>query len=347
MTTSNLKNRVGFLLLSLMILLCMGSSFHSKIEELYYNFRIFERIGKWFLSVTGFFLLIVIGRFAFKKRFRKIFSILESIFPWATWIGFLAFTGGLGMRWILSGHAPLSNQYESMVLAAWTSLLAGIAMSRHSRIPLICGSLLAGIVLLMAHMPTIDASISPLPPVLKSKLMITHVSIAITGYGFFAVGSLLALFNLLVMAFPASHGENRLSGDVRRWSKITEQALWIGLFLITIGGILGSIWANESWGRYWGWDPKESWTLILILSYAVVLNLRFVIRSHWTYWLNVWALFAFGALLMTYFGVNRLFSGMHAYGGKREGHFPLMFFWIVGIWVVLSIMGYRNRKRSV
>ncbi|MEJ2568515.1 MAG: cytochrome c biogenesis protein CcsA, partial [candidate division WOR-3 bacterium] len=128
--------------------------------------------------------------------------------------------------------------------------------------------------------------------------------------------------------------------------KITEQALWTGLLLIAIGCILGAIWANETWGRYWGWDPKESWTLILILSYTLILNLRLVMRSHWSYWLNVWACFAFGALLMTYFGVNMFFSGMHTYGG--EGDFPFLFMVISlpVIWIALSLLAYRNRKRS-
>jgi len=323
----------------------LGSSFGSGLEELYYNARIFERTGKLLLSVVCVFLAISIVRLILKKRSTKLFPKIENIFQWTVWLGFLVFTIGLGIRWVLAGHAPLSNQYESMVFAAWASLLAGIALSRHSRLPLVCGSLLSGIVLLMAHKPSINAAISPLSPVLKSPLMIIHVSIAITSYGFFAVGTALSLFNLSTMAFSLSREKDGLLKRVNTWSKITEQALWTGLLLVAIGCILGALWANETWGSYWGWDPKESWTLILILSYTLVLSLRFVTRFHWTYWLNVWSCFAFGVLLMTYFGVNRFFSGMHTYGG--EGNFPFLFMVIlmIVIWVGLSLLAHRNRNR--
>ncbi len=337
-------SNVAFLIF--MGIMFLGSShFYVQIEKLYYRVRIFERLGKWFVFVTCVFLFVSVIHFISKERFKKLFIISEKIFKWTVWLGFSGFTIGLGMRWVLANHAPWSNQYECMVFGAWASLLAGITLTRHSRLPMICGSLLAGIVLLIAHTSSIDPSFSPLPPVLKSKLMIIHVSIAITSYGFFSVGTVLALSNLSVLALPISRKDNFFLLKVSKWSKITEQALWIGLLLITLGSILGSIWANEAWGRYWGWDPKESWTLILILSYAMVLHLRFIIHSHWRYWLNVWALFAFGGLLMTYFGVNRFFSGMHAYGGKSNSQFPLIVFWILGIWIALSFLAYRNRKR--
>jgi cytochrome c-type biogenesis protein CcsB len=336
----------NIILLCIMGIMCLGSSaFHVQMEKFYYSVRIFERLGKWFVLTSGVFLLMSAMRFWSKYRSKKLFPITERIFQWAIWLGFLCFTIGLGIRWYLSGHAPLSNKYESMVFAAWASLLAGITLARHSRLPMVCGSLLGGIVLLMAHMPSVDATISPLAPVLKSRWLILHVSIAIVSYGFFAVGTVLAIFNLMVLALPISKEEKRFVRGVSAWSKITEQALWIGLFLITIGCILGSIWANETWGRYWGWDPKESWTLVMILSYALVLHLRLVYRSHWTYWLNVWAFFAFGSLLMTYFGVNRFFSGMHTYGGEKQGRFPFMVFCIFGIWLLLSLLTYKNRKR--
>ena len=326
-------------------IICLGSSgFDLQVKKFYYYARIFERLGKWFLLFSLMFLSINIIRFMNKNQFGKLFTILEKIFQWTIWIGFSAFTLGLLMRWFLAGHAPWSNQYECMVFAAWNSLLAGITLSRHSRLPFICGSLLAGIILLIAHTASIDPSFSPLPPVLKSKLMIIHVSIAIASYGFFSVGTTLAFCNLSLLALPIRKTDNNLLLKISKWSKITEQALWIGLLLIILGSILGSIWANEAWGRYWGWDPKESWTLILILSYAMVLQLRLVMRSYWAYWLNVWTLFAFGILIMTYLGVNRFFSGMHTYGGESNTQFSFMVFGIISIWVILSFLGYRNRK---
>lgn len=340
------KSLSVIILLCFMGIMCLGSSaFHVKPENFYYHVRIFESLGKWFVFATGAFLLISGVQFLFKNRFKNPFSIPGKLFRWAVWIGFLVFTTGLVIRWVLAGHAPWSNKYESMVFSGWASLFAGIVLSRHSRLPMICGSLLSGILLLMAHTPSIDATISPLSPILKSKWLILHVSIAIVSYGFFAVGTAMAFFNLSTLALPIFEKETRNVGGISTWSKITEQAFWSGLSLLTIGCILGAIWANESWGRYWGWDPKEAWSLIVILSYAMVLHLRLVIRLYWTYWLNVWAFFAFGCLLMTYFGVNRFFSGMHTHGGERESGFPFVVLWILGIWIILSLLAYRNRKR--
>jgi cytochrome c-type biogenesis protein CcsB len=320
------------------------SDFHAQIEKLYYCARIFERLGKFFLLLSLMFLSINIIKVTNKNRFKKLFIILKKIFQWTVWYGFSVFTLGLAIRWFLASHPPWSNQYECMVFAAWSSLLAGIILSRHSQLPIICGTFLAGIVLFIAHTSSIDPSFSPLPPVLKSGLMIIHVSIAMASYGFFSLGTTLAFCNLSLLAFPIHKKNNSLLFRISKWSKITEQALWIGLLLLLLGSILGSIWANEAWGRYWGWDPKESWTLILILSYLMVLQLRLIIRSNWTYWLNVWALFAFEILIMTYLGVNIFFSGMHTYGGASKAQSPLIAFWIIAIWVALSFLGYRNRK---
>jgi cytochrome c-type biogenesis protein CcsB len=342
----SMRSLSNIILLCIMGIMCLSSStFHVRIEKLYYSVRIFESLSKWFIFVACVLLLVRVMRFCYKDRFKKLFTILEKLSKWVIWLGFLVLVIGLGIRWYLSGHAPLSNKYESMLFAAGASLFAGIILARYSSLPMICGSLLSGIMLLMAHMPSVDAAISSLAPVLKSRWLVFHVSIAIVGYGFFSVGTVLAFCNLLALSLPVSGKENRFLFRVSIWSKITELSLWIGLFLLTIGCILGAIWANETWGRYWGWDPKESWTLVVILSYVFVLHLRFVYRSHWAYWLNVWSFFAFGALLMTYFGVNRFFSGMHTYAWERGAKFPFMVFCVPGIWLTLSFLAYRNRKR--
>ena len=315
-------------------------------ENLYYNAKIFQRLGKWFIFLIFISMCINIVIYISKNRFQKLLFFQEKLFKWTVWIGFLLFTFGLGIRWFLAGHAPWSNQYECMVFGTWTTLLAGISLSRHSRLPMIWGSLLAGILLIIAHNPSIDTSFSPLPPVLKSKLMITHVSIAMASYGFFSIGTILALGNLSTLAFTSivSSKEKDLILKISLWNKITEQSLWIGLLLVTMGSILGAIWANDSWGRYWGWDPKESWSLILILSYTMLLQIRLALRSHWIYWFNVLTLPAFGTVLMTYFGVNLFFSGMHTYRGDSETQFPLLLLLIPGIWIIISALGYRKRK---
>jgi len=339
-------SRFSIIFLCLMMVICLGSLvFHVQIEEFYNRFRILQWLGKWFVFLPLVFLIMSLVRFAFKNRFEKIFPTLKKIFQWAIWLGFLIFTIGVLIRWFFMDYAQWSMKYECMVFAGWASLLAGIVLSRQSRLPIICGSLLAGIVLIVAHTPSIYVTGSALPPVLNSKWFLLHVSTAIASYGFFTVGTTLAFLNLLTLAFTISGKENRLLRGISTWSKITEQALWIGLLLLAIGSILGAIWANETWGQYWGWDPKESWSLIVILFYALVLHLRFVVSCNWRYWFNILVFPAFGTMLMTYFGVNMFFLGMHTYSGETGSQFPLIIFWIAGGWVTLSLLAYRNRRR--
>lgn len=339
-------SRLSVLPLCLMGIIFLSSlAFHLKIEEFYNRFRILPWLGKWFVLGACVFLFISLIRFKLKDRLEKIFPTIKKIFQWAIWLGFLIFTIGVAIRWIFMDYASWSMKYECMVLAGWASLLAGIVLSRHSRLPMICGSILSGIVLIVSHLPSIYGTGSALPPILKSRWFLLHVSTAIASYGFFVIGTMLAFLSLLVLAFVGSRKENRITDEILLWSKIIEQALWIGLLLLAIGSILGAVWANETWGRYWGWDPKESWSLIVILSYSLVLNLRFVIVGNWRYWFNVFAFPAFGTMLMTYFGVNMFFSGMHTYSGETGSQFPLIIFWIVGGWIALSFLAYRNRRR--
>ncbi len=340
------ESHFNIILLGLIAVLCLGSlAFHVQIEELYSRFRILPWLGKWFVSVSFVFLLMSLIRFVFKNRLEKIFPAFKKIFQWAVWFGFLIFTIGVAIRWVFMDYASWSMKYECMVLAGWASLLAGVALSRHSRLPMICGCLLSGIVLIVSHMPSIYSTGSALPPVLRSRWFIIHVSAAIASYGFFTVGTTMAFLNLLKLAFPIVLKKDHILRGITNRSKIIEQALWIGLLLLTVGSILGAIWANETWGRYWGWDPKESWSLIVILSYALVLHLRFVVISNWRYWFNILAFPAFGTMLMTYFGVNIFFSGMHTYSGETGSQFPLVIFWIVGGWIALSLLAYRKGKR--
>lgn len=336
--------RFNVIFLCLMAIICLGSLvFHIQIEKFYNRFGILPWLGKWFVSVSCLFLLLSLIRFIFKNRFENIFPTLEKIFQWAVWLGFLIFTIGVAVRWLFMDYELWSMKYECMVFAGWASLLAGVALSRNSRLPMICGSILAGIVLIVSHLPSIYLAGYALPPVLRSRWFLLHVSTAIASYGFFTVGTAMAFLNILTLAIPISREKNHLLGKLSIWSKIIEQGFWVGLLLLCVGSVLGAIWADETWGRYWGWDPKESWSLIVILSYALVLNLSYVI-SNWRYWLNILAFPAFGTMLMTYFGVNMFFSGMHTYSGETGSQFPLIIFWIVGVWISLSLLAYRNRK---
>ncbi|WP_456451502.1 cytochrome c biogenesis protein CcsA, partial [Hydrogenimonas sp.] len=176
--------------------------------------------------------------------------------------GFFVQTVGLGLRWYIAGHAPWSNGYESMLYIAWATLLAGFVFSRRSPITLAATAILAGLILFVAHLNWLDPEITNLVPVLKSYWLMIHVAVITASYGFLGLGALLGFITLWL--YIIKHGENRadIEYSIRELTHINEMALIAGLALLTVGNFLGGVWANESWGRYWGWDPKETWALV-------------------------------------------------------------------------------------
>ncbi|MDR1369108.1 MAG: cytochrome c biogenesis protein CcsA, partial [Dysgonamonadaceae bacterium] len=140
------------------------------------------------------------------------------------------------------------------------------------------------------------------------------VAIIVAAYGFAGISCLIGLTNLILMLF-AKTGKAELFGfRIRELTVINEMSMLIGLACMTAGSFLGAIWANESWGRYWGWDPKETWALVTIVVYAATLHLRLIKRGDNTFLFNLMAVLSFLSVLMTYFGVNYFLSGMHSYG---------------------------------
>jgi ABC-type transport system involved in cytochrome c biogenesis permease subunit len=189
-------------------------------------------------------------------------------------LGFLYHTYGLGMRWHLSGHAPWSNGYEALILVAWASLLAGFSFMRYSKITLAATSLLAFFTLMTASHSSYDPQLTNLQPVLKSYWLIIHVATLTISYGFLGLGFVLGFFNMGIYIFKSSKNHKRLSLISKELTHINEMNLTIGLMLATIGTFLGGVWANESWGRYWGWDAKETWALVITIVYTIILHLR-------------------------------------------------------------------------
>ncbi|WP_456380459.1 cytochrome c biogenesis protein CcsA, partial [Hydrogenimonas sp.] len=227
--------------------------------------------------------------------------------------GFFVQTVALGLRWYIAGHAPWSNGYESMLYIGWATLLAGFIFSKRSPITLAATSILAGLILFVAHLNWLDPEITNLVPVLKSYWLMIHVAVITASYGFLGLGALLGFITLWL--YIIKHGENRadIEYSIRELTHINEMTLIAGLALLTVGNFLGGVWANESWGRYWGWDPKETWALVTILVYAVVVHIRFVKSMRGVFAFNVASLLAFSSVIMTYFGVNYYLSGMHSY----------------------------------
>jgi len=246
-------------------------------------------------------------------------------------IGFGLHLMGMGMRWYIGGHAPWSNAYESIVFIAASTVVAGLIFARKSPFTLGATALLAGVTMGVAHMNFVNPEITNLVPVLKSYWLMIHVATIISGDGFLGLGSILSLLVLILFIMKKEHNSENIDRAIKELTSIAEMSLIVGLFLMTIGNFLGGIWANESWGRYWGWDAKETWAAVTILVYATVLHLRFIPMFKNPYAFNVASLWGYSSVIMTYFGVNYYLSGLHSYAAGSPVPIPT--------WVPYSVAG--------
>ncbi|MBC7185843.1 MAG: cytochrome c biogenesis protein CcsA [Calditrichaeota bacterium] len=250
---------------------------------------------------------------------------------------FLCHSAGLALRWYVSGHAPWSNGYETTVYISWAAALAGLLLSRRSLWLPAATSLLAAAALFVAHLSGMDPQITPLVPVLKSSWLVIHVSTVTASYGFLGLGTVLAWLALALRAFAPGKAAAHFGSAIAELSADTMRLLKVGFVLLVFGTMFGSVWANASWGRYWGWDPKETWTLITILTYAVVIHLR---QARWLAGQVVFSLaavLAFGSVLMTYFGVNYYLTGLHSYAQGEPSSWPAAVYIVLGAVVAVIV----------
>jgi len=313
------------------------------IEVIYNHLGIFGKLIPLYL-IVGLILLILSFIHILKRSFNlKLYTkiVLSMIV-----LGFAIHTIGLGVRWYISGHAPWSNAYESIVYISWATLLAGFLFMKNSPITLASTAILSGVLLFVAHLNWLDPQITTLMPVLKSYWLMIHVAVITASYGFLGLGALLAFVTFTLYILKTKNNQENIEKSIKELTKINEMSLIIGLILLTVGNFLGGVWANESWGRYWGWDSKETWAAVTILIYSVVLHLRFVPKLKSIFIYNIASLVAYSSVLMTYFGVNFYLSGLHSYAAGDPLPVPS---WVVpSIFVVFAIITLAYfRDRSI
>lgn len=310
--------------------------------EIRYNqMDLFRWCKKGYLILGGLLLLV-----AFMALFRHSVWInrFALLFSMGILCCFLTHAYGMGMRWYIGGYAPWSNSYETMVYVAWATVFAGLLFGRKSPLTLALSTLFGGVILFVSGLNWMDPQIGTLVPVLKSPWLMFHVAVIVGAYGFFGISCLLGLTNLTLLGLSNSIRKSFMASRVEELTLISELSLWIGLALMTVGTFLGAIWANESWGRYWGWDPKETWALITMICYAILLHLRQVKawRSVWLF--NLLSVLFFYAVLMTFLGVNYLLSGMHSYGQNDSVSNLFLYVYLSLLLVAgLAIAAYRHR----
>lgn len=312
-----------------------------KSEILYNKLGIFKHLfGYYFL--IGFVLLTIIFIDIFKST--NLSNLLIKILSYVVGILFIAHTIGLGMRWYIGGYAPWSNAYESMIYIGWATVLAGLLFSRTSPITIAATALLAALILMVAHLNWLNPEITPLVPVLKSYWLMIHVTCITASYGFLGLGALLGFINLVLMAVKRGAAKERINLVISELTHIAEMTLMIGLFMAAIGTFLGGVWANESWGRYWGWDPKETWALIIVLTYAIILHLRFINKSKYLF--NLAAVLGFGSVIMTYFGVNYFLSGLHSYAAGDPVPIPSFVYYTLAVVGIVAVTAFLNKSNN-
>lgn len=317
------------------------------IEIIYNKINIFYYLS-FFYAIFG--LLLATNSFfeVFIKK-KKIITIFQKILFSILLILFFIEFIGLSSRWYISNHAPWTNGYESAIFISWCLLLVGFLFYKNSFV-LSITSLISSILLFIAHGSEMDPEITNLVPVLKSSWLIIHVATITSSYGFFFTSSLLGFLILILYILKRyfSSYHKKIKNRIKKLTIINEICITIGIFLLSIGTILGAVWANNSWGSYWSWDPKETWALISIMTYSIVLHIRLIpsiILKNFIF--NFLSVLSISTIIMTYFGVNYYLSGLHSYAKGDHISFPFWIYPIIIIFFIVSIISYNCEKKLI
>jgi cytochrome c-type biogenesis protein CcsB len=206
--------------------------------------------------------------------------------------------------------------------------------------------ILSAMMLFVSELNLLDPEITPLVPVLKSYWLMIHVAIITGSYGFLGLSFVLGLLNLSFYLFQTKSNTEKIQNQIGQITAVSEMTMTIGVFMLTIGTFLGGIWANESWGRYWGWDPKETWALVSVLVYAIILHFRFIPGLKSAFAFNLASFWGYSAILFTYFGVNFMLVGLHSYAqGDGLGKFPTWLIWTIVFFLIMSVFSWLRNKQ--
>lgn len=319
--------------------------------EIFYNkLDIFKNLMMIYVLV-GFALIFLEFAQIFKPKWK-----LKGVMKVAIIIFFALFIIhgiGLGIRWYLSGHAPWSNGYEAVVFIAFITVLAGVLFVKQSKLILGSTGLLAWLLLFVAHLNIMDPEMGSLVPVLQSYWLMIHVAIITGSYAFLGLSAILGLMVLCMNLFMNDRNKRLISMTTKELTHNSEMIMIIGLFMLTIGTFLGGVWANESWGRYWGWDAKETWALASVIVYSIFLHFRFVPGLKGQNAFTIASLWGFASIIMTFFGVNYYLSGLHSYATGDPLGIPLWVPITVAILLLLTVFSsinylkYRSKKQGV
>ena len=283
----------------------MPSSKRLAAEHLYNNIGYNRPLAMFCLTlgILCFVLFINVRTFESKAMLgvrRTLYMVLGALFAYLTL--------HIALRYYVSGHLPLANGYETMQFMSWLSVVVTMVMARRFRMALPFGLLLAGFTLLVAMLGEATPRITQLMPVLQSPLLSIHVMVIMLSYTLLAF---IMLNGVTAIILRLSHRDR--TEEIEYLWVVSRIMLYPAVMLLAVGIFIGAIWANVSWGRYWGWDPKEVWALVTMLIYAAMIHSTSLkaLRNPMTF--HIISIVAFLAVLITYFGVNFFLGGMHSY----------------------------------
>ena len=322
--------------------------------ELFYNK---SHLFSWMMvPLLGcFFLFMALFIWSLLMRKGAAFSFRNPLYSLGMLAYVVAFAGMIAayvLRWIASGRAPLSNGHESLLFISLAVVLAGLIFELIYRMAAPAGlaSLLTLVVLGVSMLSVFDPAIGPLVPVLVSYWLNIHVTIITASYAFlgmvFMVGTLILIL-MIIRSFVSAETKADMDGSIAVLDRINFWVLVAGLGTLTIGTLLGGVWANESWGRYWGWDPKETWSLVTILVAAVGLHFRYIPAMRGVWINSVWGWMILNSVMMTYFGVNYFLTGLHSYASGDAATIPgWVYIFTVAMGVLVLVSGMLNMSHA-
>ena len=322
----------------------LPSESKKKLEITYNQIDIFPRLAK-FYGIFGVVLMVL--QFLLVFRPKKLYNRLFTIGIIHLAVAFAIHTVVLGIRWYISGHAPMSNGYESMVFVSWVTLMAGLIFVKRSGYAIALTAILSALSLMVAGMSNMNPEITNLVPVLQSPWLTIHVAVIMAGYGFLGLASIMGLMNVVLYATLTPKNKVRVLEVINQVTNVNHMTLIVGLYFMTAGVFLGGVWANESWGRYWGWDPKETWALITVLVYAFVTHMHRIPGMRGTFAFNMASFISYSSVMMTYFGVNYFLGGIHSHASGSAFKVPVGVYVAIVLLTLLAVFAYRQYNKHL
>ncbi len=258
---------------------------------------------------------IVVGLLAFGYQTRVVIgrqsssTFVNRVLVAGIYIVLLYIISIIFLRGVIGGHLPVSNGFETMLFMSAMSLVLTLVARRYILGYTSFGYLIGGLSLLVAMFGESNPAITPLMPVLASPLLSLHVMTIMISYSLFAI----MMFNGITAEIIFRKEGFKMELKVEKLEKISRILLYPAVFFLAVGIFIGAVWANVSWGRYWGWDPKEVWALITMMVYSSAFHVESVVLFRNGMFFHRFCIIAFICVIITYFGVNFILGGMHSY----------------------------------